>query len=81
MIRMKPLPVVICWTEVSSHSVVVNVPADFDPAAVELGDALGGLEGDGFLAVAREGSRCGFWMRLIRWLRSCSVVDGWGTGP
>ncbi|KLL95201.1 hypothetical protein NJ76_29010 [Rhodococcus sp. IITR03] len=47
--------VVIEWTEVSSHRVVVNVPADFDPEAVELGDALGSLEDDGFLGVEREG--------------------------
>ncbi|WP_342661691.1 hypothetical protein Rruber_05489 (plasmid) [Rhodococcus ruber] len=47
--------VVIEWTEVSSHCVVVNVPADFDPEVVELGDALGSLEDDGFLGVVREG--------------------------
>ncbi|WKX02061.1 hypothetical protein Q3O43_29345 (plasmid) [Rhodococcus aetherivorans] len=47
--------VVVEWTEVSSHSVVVNVPADFDPEVVDLGDALGGLEDDGFLGVVREG--------------------------
>lgn len=47
--------VVIEWTEVSSHRAVVNVPADFDPEVVELGDALGSLEDDGFLGVVREG--------------------------
>ena len=43
--------VVIEWTEVSSHCVVVNVSAVFDPEVVELGDALGSLEDDGFLGV------------------------------
>lgn len=47
--------VVIEWTEVSSHCAVVNVPADFDPEVVELGDASGSLEDDGFLGVVREG--------------------------
>ncbi|UPW06898.1 hypothetical protein M1C57_23655 (plasmid) [Rhodococcus pyridinivorans] len=47
--------VVIEWTEVSSHCVVVNVPGDFGPEVVELGDALGSLEDDGFLGVVREG--------------------------
>ncbi|MCD5422661.1 hypothetical protein LRS71_24430 [Rhodococcus pyridinivorans] len=31
------------------------MPADFDPEVVELGDALGSLEDDGFLGVVREG--------------------------
>ncbi|WP_156665397.1 hypothetical protein [Rhodococcus phenolicus] len=47
--------VVIEWTGVSSHCAVVNVPAVFDPEVVELGDALGSLEDDGFLGVVREG--------------------------
>lgn len=34
----------ITWTRVSSAIVVVNVIADFDSAAAELGDAFGGLE-------------------------------------
>ncbi|MGU3587117.1 hypothetical protein ACLBYD_28705 [Rhodococcus sp. C26F] len=47
--------VVIEWTEVSSHCVVVNVPVVFDPEVVEWGDALGSLGDDGFLGVVREG--------------------------
>ncbi len=47
--------VVIEWIEVSSHRAVVNVPGDFDPEVVDLGDALGSLEDDGFLGVVREG--------------------------
>ncbi len=47
--------VVIEWIEVSSHRAVVNVPAVFDPEVVELGDALGSLEDDGFRGVVREG--------------------------
>lgn len=50
--------VVIEWIEVSSHRVVVNVPADFDPEVVELGDALGSLEDDGFLG-GGAGGDCG----------------------
>lgn len=41
----------------STHSVTVTVPADFDPEDVGLGDALGGFEDDGFLGVEREGIR------------------------
>ncbi|MEE2062270.1 hypothetical protein [Rhodococcus artemisiae] len=29
------------WMEVSTHSVTVTVPADFDPENADLGDALG----------------------------------------
>lgn len=52
--------VVISWTEVSTHSVTVTVPADFDPENAELGDALGELEDDGFLGVEREGIKVWF---------------------
>lgn len=55
--------VVISWTEVSTHSVTVTVPADFRPEDAGLGDALGSLEDEGFLGVERGGrqdvgSRC-----------------------
>lgn len=49
--------VVISWTEVSTHSVTVTVPADFSPEDAGLGDALASLEDDGFLGVERESIR------------------------
>ncbi|MFI6396594.1 hypothetical protein ACIBED_00595 [Rhodococcus coprophilus] len=51
--------VVIEWTEVSSHCVVVNVLAGFDPEVVALGDALA-LEDGGFLGTVREGIEARF---------------------
>ncbi len=47
--------VVVSWMEVSAHSVTVNVPADFDPGSVDVGDVLGALADDGFFGVVREG--------------------------
>lgn len=45
----------ITWQEVSEHSVLVNVPDDFDPDNYDLADALAQLENDGFEGLTREG--------------------------
>lgn len=53
--------VVITWTEVSTHSVVVNVPADFDPEAtrsVGWPGAAWGVEDPAVPTPTRRACRC-----------------------
>jgi len=72
--------VVVTWTEVSSHCVVVNVPAEFDPEVVEWGDALGGLEYDGFLGVVRVGMVVRFVDAPDPAAEMLLGLMGWGPG-